>query len=149
MSRQLYQCMNCMREFATVHATFCHQGRKNRTLSIFASISGNHTETNMFCTTSSWFSHFSSNHTAKNQVHTVCSGCVLNGAKQKLVLVGETVTKECHPGRRGCRCDCPAHTANSNISSNRWCEQNHDSVIFKIKGVNKIQMVWTKISNVW
>ena len=51
--------------------------------------------------------------------------CVLNGAKQKLVLVGETVTKECHPGRRACRCDCPAHTANSNVSSNTWCTRKN------------------------
>ena len=50
MSRQLYQCMNCMREYATVHAALSHQGQTNRTLSIFASISGNHTQTNLFCT---------------------------------------------------------------------------------------------------
>jgi hypothetical protein len=35
------------------------------------------------------------------------------GCAWALVLVGETVTKECHPGR-ACRCDCPAHTADSN-----------------------------------
>ena len=27
MSRQLYQCMNCMREYSTVHAVLSHQGR--------------------------------------------------------------------------------------------------------------------------
>jgi hypothetical protein len=43
-----------------------------------------------------------------------------DGYAWALVLVGETVTKECHPGRRAYRCDCPAHTANSNVSSNTW-----------------------------
>ena len=33
-----------------------------------------------------------------------------DGCAWALVLVGETVTKTCHPGR-ACRCDCPAHTA--------------------------------------
>ncbi len=40
------------------------------------------------------------------------------------VKVGETVTKECHPGR-ACRCDCPAHTDNSNVSSNTWCTRKN------------------------
>ena len=31
-----------------------------------------------------------------------------DGCAWALVLVGETVTKECHPVRRACRCDCPA-----------------------------------------
>ena len=43
---------------------------------------------------------------------------------QQLVLVGETVTKECHPGR-ACRCDCPAHTADSDVSSNTWCTRKN------------------------
>ena len=38
--------------------------------------------------------------------------------KQKVKsLEPRTVTKECHPGRE-CRCDCPSHTADSNVSSN-------------------------------
>ena len=48
-----------------------------------------------------------------------------DGCAWALVLVGETVTKECHPGRRACRCDCPAHTANSNVSSNTWCTRKN------------------------
>ena len=48
-----------------------------------------------------------------------------HGCAWALVLVGETVTKECHPGRRACRCDCPAHTANSNVSSNTWCTRKN------------------------
>ena len=48
-----------------------------------------------------------------------------NGCVWAFSLVGETVTKECHPGRRACRCDCPAHTANSNVSSNTWCPRKN------------------------
>jgi hypothetical protein len=43
-----------------------------------------------------------------------------DGCAWAFSLVGETVTKECHPGCRACRCDCPTHTANSNVSSNTW-----------------------------
>jgi hypothetical protein len=63
-----------------------------------------------------------------------------DGCAWALVLVGETVTKTCHPAR-ACRCDCPAHTADptrplagvsnrvpinntlsyNNVSSNTWC----------------------------
>ena len=46
------------------------------------------------------------------------------GCAWALVLVGETVIKECHPGR-ACRCDCPAHTADSNVSSNTWCTRKN------------------------
>ena len=46
------------------------------------------------------------------------------GCAWALVLVGETVTKECHPGR-ACRCDCPAHTADSDVSSNTWCTRKN------------------------
>ena len=46
------------------------------------------------------------------------------GCAWALVLVGETVTKECHPGR-SCRCDCPAHTAHCNVSSNTWCTRKN------------------------
>ena len=47
-----------------------------------------------------------------------------DGCAWALVLVGETVTKECHPGQ-ACRCDCPAHTHNSNVSSNTWCTRKN------------------------
>ena len=47
-----------------------------------------------------------------------------DGCAWALVLVGETVTKTCHPGRV-CRCDCPAHTTDSNVSSNTWCTRKN------------------------
>ena len=40
--------------------------------------------------------------------------------------VGDYSTlRECHPGRRAYRSDCPAHTANSNVSSNTWCTRKN------------------------
>ena len=48
---------------------------------------------------------------ARSDVGWVHEGCEQSArCGWALVLVGETVTKECHPGR-ACRCDCPEHTA--------------------------------------
>jgi hypothetical protein len=49
---------------------------------------------------------------------------LVDALRQDWPEVNDVSIKTCHPGRV-CRCDCPAHTTDSSVSSNTWCTRKN------------------------